>query len=305
MQPHQLDLNDIVTNMAKMLQRILGEHVQLQLNLDPSPLITYADAGMLDQVLMNLAVNARDAMPGGGQLVVETTATVITDEAARAIPEAAPGRYMCLRVSDTGCGIPEEHMTHIFEPFFTTKEPDKGTGLGLATVFGIVKQHRGSILVSSEVGRGTTFQVFLPTSDSTGDVLPKTAAKATPRGGTETILVVEDDLAVRKLTRTALERHGYQVLEAGNAMEALRMWEQHKERVRLVLTDMVMPKGVSGRDLATQLQMQNPDLKVIFTSGYSADLAGRELQVQEGQNFLPKPSPMHQILEIVRRSLDS
>jgi CheY-like chemotaxis protein len=305
LQPRRLDLNDVVTNLAKMLQRILGEDVHLQLNLDLSPLITHADSGMLDQVLMNLAVNARDAMPGGGRLVVETAATVITKEAARAIPEAAPGRYVCLRVSDTGCGIPQEQMTHIFEPFFTTKEPGKGTGLGLATVFGIVKQHHGSILVSSEIGRGTTFEVFLPASDSTSDVLPKRTAKATPRGGTETILVVEDDLAVRELTRTALERHGYQVLEAGNGVEALRMWEQHKERVQLLLTDMVMPEGVSGCDLAAQLQMQSPDLKVIFSSGYSANLAGRELQLREGQNFLPKPSPLYQILEIVRRSLDS
>ena len=304
MQPRPLDLNEIVTSLTKMLQRILGEDVRLQLNLHPRALLTRADAGMLDQVLLNLVVNARDAMPGGGRLFIETGETTFTEEEANAIPDTSPGRHVCLRVTDTGTGIAPENLSRIFEPFFTTKEPGKGTGLGLATVFGIVKQHRGSLTVESEVGKGTTFRIFLPASGVAGRLPDEAAMKPKPRGGTETILLVEDDAAVRMLTRAVLERQGYQVLEAAHGVEALKIWEQHQGIIQLLFTDIVMPRGISGRELAIRLQARNPKLRVIFTSGYSADIAGRELSLQEGQNFIQKPASPQQLLETVRRCLD-
>ncbi len=304
MRSRPLDLNEIVTNLTKMLQRILGEDVRLQLNLHSRPLMTRADAGMLDQVLLNLVINARDALPDGGQLFIETSEKTFTEEESATIPDALPGRHVCLRVTDTGSGIPAEHLARVFEPFFTTKEPGKGTGLGLSTVFGIVKQHGGSITVNSEVGKGTTFQIFLPATVVAPEAPEPSAAKPFPQGGTETILLAEDDPSVRMLTRILLERQGYKVIEAANGVEALKVAEQNPGKIQLLLTDIVMPEGVSGRDLATRLQKANPGLKVVFTSGYSVEIAGRELSLQEGQNFIQKPASPQQLMETVRRSLD-
>ncbi len=304
LQPRLLDLNEIVTSLSTMLRRILGEDVRLQLNLHARPLMARADAGMLDQVLMNLVVNARDAMPGGGQMSIETTEKIFDAEEAREIGAAASGRHVCLRVTDTGSGIPAKDLPHIFEPFFTTKEPGKGTGLGLATVFGIVAQHGGSLKVDSAVGRGTVFDVFLPAAESTSSSLTEESAEPAGRGGTETILIVEDDPYVRALTRVVLERQGYHLLEAAHGAEALRIWDQHGGAVDLLLTDIVMPEGMSGRELAARLRSRNPKLKVIFTSGYSADIAGRELSERERQSFIQKPSSPRQLLETVRRCLD-
>jgi PAS domain S-box-containing protein len=207
MQLRDLNLNEVVTNLAKMLQRIIGEDVRLQLHPHPAPLMTHADAGMLEQLLMNLAVNARDAMPEGGNLVIETSERVVDETLAWLNPDAQPGRYTCLEVSDTGSGIRPEILPHIFEPFFTTKEPGKGTGLGLATVFGIVKQHHGWLKVYSEIGQGTTFQIYLPAGDA--NEAETEAAAPKPRGGTETILLAEDETSVRNTTRTILTRNGY------------------------------------------------------------------------------------------------
>jgi PAS domain S-box-containing protein len=304
MQPRQLELNEIVTSLTKMLQRILGEDVRLQLNLYPRPLLTRADAGMLDQVLLNLVVNARDAMPGGGRLFIETGEKILTAEESALIPDTSPGRHVCLRVTDTGSGIAPEHLPRIFEPFFTTKEPGKGTGLGLATVFGIVKQHHGSITVESKVARGTTFQILLPEIKESARVPDEASAQPKPRGGTETILLVEDDTAVRLLTRTVLERAGYHVLEAPDGVQALRVSERYQGPIHLLLTDIVMPEGVSGFALSVRLQARNPALRVIFMSGYSAEIAGRELSLEEGQNFIQKPSSPRQLLETVRQCLD-
>lgn len=305
MQPRDLDLNEVVTSLAKMLQRIIGEDVKLQLHLHGTPLITRADAGMLDQVLLNLAVNARDAMPGGGRLLIETAEKIVDDELARFYPDVAPGRYVWLSVSDTGTGIPPEILSRIFEPFFTTKEPGKGTGLGLASVFGIVKQHRGWIKAYSEPGQGANFQIFLPASATTPKALDLATLPPQPRGGTEIILLVEDEARVRTLTRLVLERAGYQVLEAPHGVLALQVWEREAGRVDLLLTDIVMPEGLSGRQLAQQLQQRKPKLKVIFTSGYSAEIAGRELKLEEGQNFIQKPCSPAQLLQTVRHCLDS
>ena len=305
MQSRQLDLNEIVTSLAKMLRRIVREDARLELHLHSSPLLIFADAGMLDQVLMNLVVNARDAMPNGGWIIIETTEEVISAGEAELNPEASVGRYARLSVSDTGCGMTLEIQARIFEPFFTTKEVGKGTGLGLATVFGIVKQHKGWVEVCSEVGKGSTFRVFLPATDAPAEAGPakgKTALKSP--GGSETILVAEDNEQVRMLTRVVLERHGYKVLEASDGVEAQKIWAEHQDRVALLLTDLIMPGGVDGRELAARLQSQRPELKVIFTSGYSADIAGRELKLKAGQKFIQKPCPPHQLLQMIRDCLD-
>jgi signal transduction histidine kinase/CheY-like chemotaxis protein len=305
MQQREVDLNEIVTNLAKMLQRIIGEDVRMQLNLHPGPLMTHADSGMLDQVLLNLVVNARDAMPEGGRLLIETGEKSFSPAEAAVHPDTPPGRKVFLSVTDTGSGIPPENMARIFEPFFTTKATGKGTGLGLATVFGIVKQHGGSFSVESEVGQGTTFQIFLPASEASGQAEDDAPAKPKPRGGTETILLVEDELGVRLLARAVLERAGYKVLEAAHGVEAMGVWEQHQDSISLLLTDMVMPEGVSGRELGARLQKLKPALRVIFTSGYSSDIAGRELSLKPGQNFIQKPFSTHQLLETVRQCLDA
>ena len=305
MQPRVVDLNEIVTHLAKMLQRIIGEDVRMQLHLHPTPLLTYADAGMLDQVLMNLTVNARDAMPEGGQLIIETGEKDFTPEESAAFPDTKPGRHVCLRVTDTGDGIAPENLPHIFEPFFTTKGPGRGTGLGLATVFGIVKQHHGRVAVESTVGKGTTFLVFLPVNETAPQDGARENEKPKPRGGTETILLAEDERAVRRLIRITLERAGYQVLEAANGVEAMRLEAQHSGPIHLLFTDIVMPEGISGRELASRMQARNPRLKVIFTSGYSPDIAGQELSPQEAQHFIQKPCLSSQLLETVRQCLDT
>jgi two-component system cell cycle sensor histidine kinase/response regulator CckA len=304
MQARNLDLNKAVTSLTKMLHRIIGEDVHLQLHLHPTPLIIRADAGMLDQVLINLVVNSRDAMPSGGQLLIHTTEKDVDQNFVRLNPDVIPGHYVCLSVTDTGAGIPLDILPRIFEPFFTTKEPGKGTGLGLATVFGIIKQHGGFIKVESEPGRGACFRIFLPSAKTTSEPLA-CVAQCKPRGGRETILLVEDDNAVRSLSRAILERHGYRVLEATHGVHALKLWEEHRETVSLLVTDLVMPAGLSGQKLASRLQQDKPQLKVIFTSGYSSEVAGRQVDSQLGENFLQKPFLPDQFLETIRRCLDN
>jgi PAS domain S-box-containing protein len=304
MQPRDLDLNEVVTSLAKMLQRIIGEDVHLHLSLHPVPLLTHADPGMLDQVAMNLAVNARDAMPKGGRLMIGTSERVMDAERARQHPEAAPGRYVCLTVEDTGCGISPEVLPKIFEPFFTTKEPGKGTGLGLATVFGIVKQHRGWLTVESQPDQGATFRVYLP---ALATAATATVAEATPkpRGGTEIILLVEDDAAVRTAMAAVLRRQGYRILEAASGPEALTSWNENPDTVALLLTDLVMPGGLSGRDLAHKLRAEKSGLKVLFTSGYSAEIAGQQLKLGAGENFIQKPCHPADLLRAIRDTLDA
>ncbi len=304
MQSQVLNLNELIMNLGKMLQRLIREDVQLQLNLHAAPLLTRADPGMLEQVLMNLAVNARDAMPKGGRLQVATTAVTVAEGSARVNAEVPPGRYVSLSVSDTGSGIPPEVLPQIFEPFFTTKEAGSGTWLGLATVFGIVKQHQGWIELDNRPGEGVTFQIFLPASRETSVGPAPTDVKPKPRGGTETIFLVEDELAVRKPTRIFLERQGYRVVEAANGMEALARWPEHRGRVALLLTDLVMPGGMNGQELARQLVAEQPQLKVIYVSGYSADIAGRDFQLRLGESFIQKPYATDHLLETIRRFLD-
>jgi signal transduction histidine kinase len=246
MQTRVVDLNEVVMNLTKLLKRIIREDVKLALNLHAAPLLTRADGGMLDQVLMNLAVNARDAMTQGGQLRIETTEANVGEAEASLNPDARPGKYVCLSVADTGGGIPPAILPRIFEPFFTSKEAGKGTGLGLATVFGIVKQHQGWIRLDNRPGAGATFHIFLPARLAMPLAAAQAAVEPKTRGGTETILLVEDESSVREPARKFLERQGYQVVEAANGVEALQRWEKNRETVALLLTDLVMPGGISG-----------------------------------------------------------
>lgn len=304
MQAEDLDLNKIVANVNKMLRRLLGEDIALHFEPRPALPLIHADPGMIEQVIMNLAVNARDAMPGGGRLAIGLS-TVILD--AGCIPrtsEAPPGQYVCLSVSDTGCGIAAEHLAHIFEPFFTTKEAGKGTGLGLATVYGIVQQHQGCVDVRSAVGQGTTFDVYLPVVAGPGVRRRETAIERDVVGGTETLLFVEDEESLRELARQILESHGYTVLKAESGAAALEVWRTNKERIRLLLTDLVMPGGMSGSELARTVREDKADLPVVYVSGYGADRGGQNLDLQEGVNFLRKPYRPEKLAAIVRRRLD-
>ncbi|MDE3067614.1 MAG: PAS domain S-box protein [Verrucomicrobiota bacterium] len=302
-QPRRLDLNQVVGTMSNMLGRLLSEDLALQLNYSPTPALIEADAGMMEQVLLNLAVNARDAMPRGGQLSVGISIVPVEKERARH-PDAREGHFVRLSVSDTGCGIAAENLQRIFEPFFTTKEIGKGTGLGLATVYGIVKQHRGWIEVESAPDQGSTFHVFIPYVGAKPDKPEKAAAPAEPRGGTETVLVVEDEEAVRELVTSVLTNYGYKVFTARNGVEAVEVWRRYHDRIALLLTDLIMPDHMNGRELAEKLRAERPDLKVVFTSGYSADIVGKDFKLDPELNFLQKPYRPATLALTVRRCLD-
>jgi PAS domain S-box-containing protein len=303
-QPKRLDMNKIVGNMTNMVGRLLGEDIALQLNYCQAPPIVEADAGMMEQILLNLAVNARDAMPKGGQLGIRITVTDINDDYVASHPDARKGSFICISVSDTGTGIAPENLSRIFEPFFTTKEIGKGTGLGLATVYGIVKQHQGWIQVDSHVGRGTAFRIFLPRVSAECVVNEKPTTAITVRGGNESILLVEDERPVRELVARVLERYGYKIFQADNGTEALEIWGKTRDKIKLVLTDLVMPNNMNGRELAEKLWSEEPDLKVIFTSGYSADIVGKDFKIQSDLNFLQKPYQPQVLALAIRRCLD-
>jgi PAS domain S-box-containing protein len=299
-----LDLNEAVYNVTKMLRRLVGENIQVQFNFSAQQLLIHADGGMLDQVFINLAVNARDAMPRGGQLTIETAAVELDEAAASRLPGARPGSFTCVAVSDTGCGIAPEVLSHIFEPFFTTKEVGKGTGLGLATVFGIVQQHRGWVQVQSELGQGATFKIYLPRLLTPTDSNLVGARPLPLVTGHETILLVEDEAAVRRSVRSTLTRLGYTVLDVSTGAEALAVWERRREEIRLLLADLVMPGGMNGKELAEALARRDPKLKIIFLSGYSTEVAGKDLMLTEGVNFLPKPFEAYKLARTIRNCLD-
>jgi CheY-like chemotaxis protein len=249
-------------------------------------------------------VNARDAMPKGGQLVIETSAVDFDESVAARSAQARPGSFVCLSVSDTGSGIPAEILPNIFEPFFTTKEVGKGTGLGLATVFGIVQQHHGWINVYSEVGRGTTFRIYLPRLTGMSGLDSEEPDIKTLRRGNETILLVEDEAPLRLSIQNSLSQLGYRVLEAVNGAGALQIWRQHHDEIHLLLTDLVMPGGMNGKEVADWLLAENPKLKVIYTSGYSAAVQVEDLLLEEGVNYLTKPFAAHHLAQTVRNCLD-
>ena len=268
LQPKALDLKATVAGTEKLLKRLIGEDIQLTTFLAPDLGVVKADPGQIEQIIINLAVNARDAMPTGGRLTIEAANVDMDETYVRGHAPAGPGRYVMLALSDTGIGMDQQTKARIFEPFFTTKEPGKGTGLGLATVYGIVKQSGGFIWVYSEPGRGTSFKVYLPRVEEPAEPAAAPMATVEPLRGTETVLVVEDAASVRMVTRQVLERYGYAVLEAPNGETALRLAAKHHGRIHLLLTDVVMP-GLSGRQLAEQLAQLRPDMKVLYASGYA------------------------------------
>ena len=305
LQPRALDLNEVVTQLSSLLHRTLGEDISYQFSYAPELPRIHADPGLMEQVVMNLAANARQAMPQGGQMVIGTS-RVEVDEAqlARHSSEARLGIFVCLTISDTGCGMDAATLGRIFEPFFSTNESGPGRGLGLAAVYGIVKQHLGWIEVRSQPGQGSTFRVFLPEDTrSAGAAAPAPAERST--AGTETILVVEDEQPVRWIVKEVLGKSGYEVIEAGNGVEALAQWHQNHRRIALLLTDMIMPVGLSGQELAEKFTAQKPDLKVMYISGYSLQVAGRGLSVGDGPHFLQKPFDGPRLAQAVRHCLDA
>jgi two-component system cell cycle sensor histidine kinase/response regulator CckA len=303
LEPVVLDLAAVTTDMKDMLGRLIGEDIALLTNPTPGLGRVKADRGQIEQVIMNLAVNARDAMPQGGRLIVETANIDLDDEYVRRHVGARPGPHVMLAVSDTGTGIPHEIQSQIFEPFFTTKEQGKGTGLGLATVYGIVKQSGGYIEVDSEPGQGTTFRVYLPRLDAEPAPVDRSARPAAAAGGTETILLVEDEEGVRELARDILRASGYTVLEARNGPEALLLCERHQGPLEMLLTDVVMPR-MSGRELAERLAPLRPDLSVLYMSGYTDDAVIRHGVLGAGTAFLQKPFTPAALVLRVRETLD-
>jgi PAS domain S-box-containing protein len=301
--PQLLDVNALVCDLEKLLTRILGEDIELTTALGATRPVL-ADSGQLDQVLLNLAVNARDAMPRGGRLTIETRDVELDAAYTRLHPAVAPGPYLRLTVSDTGCGMTPEVQAHIFEPFFTTKEPARGTGLGLAMVFGIVHRAGGHIDVHSEPGRGATFKVYLPWARRTTHTGATMVAVPPTPGGHETLLLVEDDDAVRKLLRHLLQDRGYRVLDAPGGPEALAVFQRDTGPIDLLITDVVMP-GMSGQQLAAAVQERYPDVRVLFVSGYVDDAIMRHGVLPGRVYFMQKPFATTALLRMVRDVLDA
>lgn len=302
LQPRVMDLNGVVAEMGKMLPRLIGEHIEYSFSPDPKLVSVKADPGQIEQVILNLAVNARDAMPAGGKLSVRTANICVDKAAAANRPPMTAGQYVLLRVSDTGQGMDDATKAHIFEPFFTTKEVGKGTGLGLATVYGVVKQSGGFIWVDSSTGKGTTFEIYLPQAAGQAVSAVVEEKPAAISGGNETVLVVEDEAGVRELACQFLRVKGYNVLEAEGGLEALDVARRHLGTIHLLLTDMIMPK-MNGDDLAARLKAIRPEIRVAFMSGYSEFARGDLGKGFPGAPVLQKPFSPASLVEIVRDAL--
>lgn len=299
-----LPVNDVLTGMEKMLRRLIGEDVELVIRIDPLNTHIRADHSQVIQVLMNLCINARDAMPEGGVLIIETNTMLIDDSYAQHHPFIKPGQYAVLSVSDNGTGMDEETQNHIFEPFFTTKEKNKGTGLGLSTVYGIVKQHNGNILVYSEPGKGTTFRIFLPAIPEKltdeGQVPKELQEKLTFKGS---ILVVEDNNELRKLATSILKRYGFTVMEAGEVKKAIDIAKNEKGAIDLLLTDVVMPK-MNGRELFNKINKWQPAMEVLYMSGYTDDIISHHGILQEGVHFIQKPFTVQELIQKIQQVME-
>jgi len=305
LQPQVLDLKKVVTNMNKMLQRVIGEDIQLLTVLEPKLRPVKVDPGQIEQVIMNLAVNARDAMPRGGRLTIETANVFLDEDYAQRHVSVKPGSYVMLAVSDNGCGMDQETQSHLFEPFFTTKEKGKGTGLGLSTVYGIVKQSGGNIWAYSELGRGTTFKIYLPmVTQAVKEKYARPERRRISARGAETILLVEDEKAVRMMIRKTLQSKGYTVLEAQHGQEALSICEDYSGPIHLMVTDVVMPL-MSGKELAEQLAPQRPEMKVLYMSGYPDNSIVQHGVLEPGTEFLQKPFTLNTLEAKVREILDA
>jgi CheY-like chemotaxis protein len=288
--------------MEQMLRRLIGEDIQVIFKRGPNLGRVKLDPGQVEQILMNLAVNARDAMPTGGELWLETANVELNEAFAQQNLYVTPGSYVMLSVTDTGCGIDEKTQHHIFEPFFTTKEPGKGTGLGLSTVYGIVKQNGGNLHVYSEVGKGATFTIYFPLVQESSEASPMVQRESSSLTGSENILLVEDEDALRKLARTCLEDAGYKVIEATGAAEARKIAVKNPVKIDLLVTDVVMPGG-SGPELASLLKHLNPELKVLFMSGYTGDLLAQHGVLNPGTLLLEKPFTIDTLMSSVREAL--
>ncbi|MBX7210062.1 MAG: response regulator [Verrucomicrobiaceae bacterium] len=295
-------LSSVISNVQAMLRRLIPENIDLSIQSPPLLPPVHADVCNLEQVLVNLVVNARDAMPDGGVIAVRTGEVQLDASAAARHPDARPGHFVRLIVTDTGTGMDEETMAKVFEPFFTTKEVGKGTGMGLATVVGIVNQHQGWIEVRSAVGRGTTFEVFLPVTEQQVEPRPQAVRTDAVSEGREIILVVEDDPNVRSLARCVLEAAGHRVLEAADGIQAVALWRTFEDRIDILLTDMVMPGGLSGCDVAERFRAERPEGKILYSSGYSVELFADDLDLREGVNYLPKPYFAHQLTSAIARA---
>lgn len=287
-----------------MLRRVIGEDIGLGTVLEAELGSVKADPGQIEQIIMNLAVNARDAMPQGGKLTIETTNFYLDEDYSKRHIAVIPGPYVMLAVSDTGTGMDQQTQARIFEPFFTTKETGKGTGLGLSTVYGIVKQSGGNIWVYSELGRGTASKVYLPRVDEGAEEYEPSAETEGDIQGAETVLLAEDEEMVRKLAQQVLEMCGYQVLEAANGGAALLICERHKEPIHLLITDVIMPE-MSGRELADRLAQLRPEMKVLYMSGYTDNAILHQGVLDEGANFIQKPFPTDALARKVREVLDA
>jgi len=302
--PKVVNLNFLVEDMNKLMLRLLGEDIELCTKLDSSLGSVKADPGQIEQVIMNLAVNARDAMPKGGKLTLETANLELDQAYSREHATVQPGSYVLLAISDTGCGMNAETLSHIFEPFFTTKEQGKGTGLGLSTVYGIVKQSGGYIWPYSELGIGTSFKIYLPRVDEMAEREQAQAQASSGLGGTETILLVEDEEGVRGLTRQLLQRHGYTVLEAEHGEDALLLCERYSGPIHLVLSDVVLAQ-MSGRELMQRLAPLRREMKVLYMSGYSDEAIVHHGVLAPGTAFLQKPFTTESLMRKLREVLDS
>ncbi|MFA6243162.1 MAG: PAS domain S-box protein, partial [Candidatus Hydrogenedentales bacterium] len=297
-----VNLGEVIDSLAKMIRRVIGEHITLTVRSREQIPNVRADKGQIEQVLMNLCVNSRDAMPEGGEIVVETQRVSFDEDDCRTYAWAKPGDYIVLSVTDTGAGMDEATQAHIFEPFFTTKGEGRGTGLGLATVYGIVRQHNGMITAHSEVGVGTTFRVYLPVSGKSDILAPEKATAV--RGGVETILLAEDEENVRRLAQRLLENAGYTVIAAANGEEALRLFEKHSDVIQLLLLDVVMP-GLGGRAVFERIHAIHPGIRALFASGYSTGVIDSNFVLDEGMQLIQKPFHRTDLLARIRQVLDA
>jgi PAS domain S-box-containing protein len=300
---HPVSLNDVIKKVEKFLGRIIGEDIKLQMVFKQEEIVVYADSGQVEQVLLNLATNVRDAMPQGGVFTIVTEKVEIDQEYIDFYGNGTPGSYARMAVSDNGVGMDAETRKRIFEPFFTTKEVGKGTGLGLSIVYGIVQQHAGFINVYSEPGRGTTFSIYLPLAK--GEQLAKAEQPAArlPVGGTETILLAEDDAVVRELSKTVLSEFGYRVIQAGNGEEAVQRFLEHPDEIKLLLLDIVMPRK-NGKETYDEIRKHRPDVKALFLSGYPAEVIGNTGLLEDGASLIMKPVHPQELLRRIRSELD-